>query len=173
MTHATGARPLGPTVGVRARRAVARLAMALCTALIAAGGLGAVAVPAVATALGAPGWGTPGPSTSGLGAAGSGSGSGFVVGATPATVRAATHASARGTASRARPQRQQENSKPAFTTAQRIHADVLPAGTTVGRIGLAEPLLPAGRTLTDAPSRAPPAPAGLPDTRAPPASGRS
>ncbi|MFG1925542.1 hypothetical protein [Cryptosporangium sp. NPDC048952] len=144
MTHAPDQRPPRSLLGVRG----ARFVLALCAALLAAVGLGGAAAPGAATSVG--------------------------YGATPvpATARAAGHGAVSGAANRVRPNGQHENSKPASAAVHRGQPDLLPVAIAVARFGLIEPILPAGPALAGAPSRAPPAPAGLPDTRAPPSSGR-
>jgi hypothetical protein len=59
-----------------------------------------------------------------------------------------------------------------FVAAPRRGSDTAPVGTATAPLVVPVALLPAGRALTGTPSRAPPASRGLPDTRAPPTSGR-
>ena len=143
-----------------------RVALALCAAVLAAVGLSGAAAPALGAAAVGP-W-SAGATQIGRGPAGSGYGAT----PTPATVRVVGHTALSGAATRVRPYRQHENSKPAHAAVHRGQPDLLPVAVIVARLGPAEPFLLAAPALSGAPSRAPPAPAGLPDTRAPPASGR-
>ncbi|TQS44459.1 hypothetical protein [Cryptosporangium phraense] len=144
------------------RRITLRLVFALCAAVLAAAGLGAAAAPAGAS--------------TGFGGAG-------LNGAGPAVALAPHSASYSGTAGRSRPAatrtvthtvapRSGENSAPASVAALRAPLDGLPSGTLAALLALAPLLIPVGRALTSAPTRGPPAVAGLPETRAPPTSGR-
>ncbi|MFI5953362.1 hypothetical protein [Cryptosporangium sp. NPDC051539] len=146
------------------RRTLLRAVFALCAAVMAAAGLGASASPVSAST----GFAGTAPAIAlaphSAGAAGAPSR------ARPATTRPAS--AAESTASPSAPVRSGENSAPASVTALRVHTDGLPAGTAATLLALAPLLIPLGRALTGAPTRAPPAPAGLPETRAPPSSGR-
>jgi len=180
MPHAARTRPLRSSVGVRG--AASRFAVALCAAVLAAVGLGGAAAPAIGAAAGGPWNASTGPTGGGPIGGGPGSGGptgtgsaagGYGATPTPAAARAAGYGALSGTANRVRPASRHENSKPAFAITHRGQPDVLPVAVVAARHRLTDPILPAGPALTGAPTRAPPASLGLPDTRAPPATGRS